>query len=185
MIMCKTIPSLGRAMTNIRALLIVVGLAIGFATCASADIFIVNGSLSDSSTIAGAVDIDPVLGTISIIALAVQDDPTNAYNQIFAQVDGGTSYLEITTTAANPSTPPAVFLEILNPVDPGTLLGFTGGDLAIGGGGSFYLDSVGDQVPFTQGSVNATPEPRFCAVLVIGLVAVGVFARRRRAGTSI
>jgi len=171
-------------MTEIRRLLIVAGLATGFVTCASADIYTVTGTLGDSSTIAGAVDIDPLLGTISVIALAVQDDPTNSYNQIFAQIVGGVSYLEITTTAAAPSTPPAVFLEFLNPADPGTLLGFTGGNLNIGSGGSFYLDSAGDQLPFTEGSVDPIPEPRFCSILVIGLVAFGFFAHRRRAGAS-
>jgi len=159
---------------NSRKLVIIAGIALGFAVSASAEIFIISGTLADSSTIAGALNIDPVLGIVNVVGLFVQDDLADTYNDVLFQSNAVTAYLEITNTAANPSGYPAVFLDILNSADPGTLLGFTGGALLTGTGGSAYYPSAGNPILFTQGSVCPTvPEPRFGAVLVIGLAGFG------------
>jgi len=64
-------------------------LALGFATCASADIFSFTGTLSDNSAVSGTLNIDTVDGTILGVDLFVADDPTNTYNQIFEQFEDG------------------------------------------------------------------------------------------------
>ena len=151
-----------------------------FSASAWADIYTITGTLTDSSTIGGALDIDSILGSVSLVDLFVQDDPSDTFNQILFQTGAGSSYLEVTSTAANPSGVPAVFFEILNPADPGTLLGFTGGDLVTGSGGSFYLDAASNQTFFTSGSLSAaTPEPRM-TVLLLAIAGIGVFVHRFR-----
>jgi hypothetical protein len=166
---------------NIKNLAIIAGIALGFTVSASAEIFTISGTLADSSTISGALNIDPVLGTVSVVDLFVQDDPTDTFNNVFLQANGTSAYLEVTNTAANPTGFPAVFLDILNPADPGTLVGFTGGALLTGPMESTYYSgmSSGNPIPFTQGSVSpVVPEPRFGAVLVVGLAGLGFLARR-------
>jgi len=166
---------------NMTKLAIIAGIALGFAVSASAEIFTISGTLADSSTISGALNIDPVLGTVNGVDLFVQDDPTGTYTNIFTQGNGSGSYLEVTNTTGNATGFPAVFLYILNPADPGTLLGFTGGALLTGLPGSTYYSggSAANPIPFTQGSVSpVVPEPRFGAVLVIGLAGLGFLARR-------
>jgi hypothetical protein len=157
-------------------------LALGFATCASAEIFSFTGTLSDSSTVTGAFSIDPVGGTILAVDLFVADDPTDTYNQIFGQTTSTGYYLDIDTTAANPATLPALFLGLLNTNDPGTLLGYTGGGLEPG---SFWETANSSELNFTSGTISpVVPEPRFGALLVIGLAGLGFLARRKLAAAQ-
>jgi hypothetical protein len=157
-------------------------LALGFATCASAEIFSFTGTLADSSTVTGAFSIDPVGGTILGVDLFVADDPTNTYNQITTQGNNSGYYLDIDTTAAAPGAAPALFLGLLNPSDPGTLIGYTGGGLLTG---SFWLNAAGSPVDFTSGTISPVPEPRFGALLVIGLAGLGFLARRKLAAAQV
>jgi hypothetical protein len=165
---------------NIRNLVIIAGIALGFTVSASAEIFTVSGTLADNSTVAGALNIDPLAGTVTIVDLFVQDDPTDTYNNIFLQSSNGSTYLDVTNTAANPTGYPAVFLDILNPADPGTLVGFAGGALLTGPGDSTYYSGAnsGNPILFTQGSISPVPEPRFGALLVVGLAGLGFLVRR-------
>jgi hypothetical protein len=156
-------------------------LALGFATCASAEIFSFTGTLSDSSTVTGAFSIDPVGGTILAVDLFVADDPGDTY-QVFSQANSTGYYLDIDSTVASPTTLPALFLGLLNTNDPGTLLGYTGGGLEPG---SFWENANSADVVFTSGTLSpAVPEPRFGALLVIGLAGLGFFVRRKLAAAQ-
>ena len=158
-------------------------LALGFATSASAEIFTFAGTLSDSSTVSGALNIDPIGGTILGVDLFVADDLGDTYNQIFNQSTAAGFYFTIDTTAAAPTSVPALFLGLLNTNDPGTLLGYTGGGLQPG---SFWENANAATLDFTSGTISpAVPEPRFGAVLVIGLAGLGFFARRKLAAAQV
>jgi len=169
-------------MKKITRLLTIAGLVFGYAAGATAGtIFTLSGTLTDDTTVTGALNIDTLLGTVDAVSLFVQDDPGDTFDNVFAQTSGAGAYFEITSTMANPTGLPALYLLI----PPGSLVGYSGGDLATGPTGSEFVNASDSVTFFSSGSispvVSTVPEPRSSTALVIGLVGFGFLARRRLA----
>jgi hypothetical protein len=164
---------------------------------------IVNGQLADGASVTGWVQIDTTTGVAPAFNVSIGSPD----NQVFSNASVFQFYTAPANTPlnTNPFTTDIVMekntveplLPVLVLVIPTTsLVGYGGGPLVLGGqmGPTFSGYEYGyngppdftPEVPFTSGSLTATPEPATATMLASGLFAVSGFGlmRRRRRSTA-
>jgi hypothetical protein len=162
-------------MKNITKLLTIAGLAFAFATCASADItWTLNDiTFSNGNTATGFFETDNAITTIDLFSINVTGPATGA---AFAATVMVNAYLPSEIGIATTSFSEYVDLYLASPLTS------AGGTVKIGSGydcpgcGTLILNS---DTGVTGVTTSATPEPRFGAFLVMGLVGLGFLARRK------
>jgi hypothetical protein len=166
-----------KLMKKITKLLTIAGLAFAFATCASADItWTLNDiTFNNGNTATGFFETDNAITTIDLFSINVTGPATGA---AFAATVMPSTYLPSEIGIANTGFSEYVDLLLSSPLTS------AGGTVKIGSGydcpgcGTLIINS---DTGVTGVTTSATPEPRFGAFLVMGLVGLGFFARKKLA----
>ena len=160
-------------MKNTTKLLSVAGLAFAFATCASADI---TWTLNDVTFSDGN----------SAVGFFITDNAVDTIESFSIQVEGPDTGRDFTATTMSSAYLPSVIGAFLEPtyytdlylVSPMTS---AGGTIALKQGYDCPGCGVLASGTVTGAPLGTVPEPRFGALLVIGLAGLAFFARRKSA----
>ncbi len=172
-------------MKNITKLLSVAGLALAFATCASADVTWVlnNVTFSDGATASGFFTTDPGFDTLDNWDINVTGSDLGAD---YHYLTTNSSPFDISASEVSLASNPFAKFVILFPSSPmtnagGTISLVTGFDVPPGSGDCAISGACGHLGSDSTASITgtATPEPRFGAVLLAGLAGLGFLTRRK------
>lgn len=172
-------------MKNISKILFIAGLAFAFASCASADVTWVlnNVTFSDGATAVGFFTTDPGFDTLDNWDINVTGSDLGA--DYHYQVSNSNPFDISSTEVAVAASPFAEFV-IVFPSSAmtnagGTISLVTGLSIPPGTGDCSEAGPCGYLASNSTASITGTPtpEPRYGAVLLIGLVGLGFMAQRK------
>jgi hypothetical protein len=172
-------------MKSISKISVIAGLAFAFASCASADVTWVlnNVTFSDGATAVGFFTTDPGFDTLDNwdINVTGSDLGANYHYQV-----GNSSPFDISSTEVSLAANPFAQFVIVFPSSAmtnagGTISLVTGLDVPPGTGDCSASGPCGYLANNSTASITGTPtpEPRYGAVLLIGLAGIGLLTRRK------